>query len=44
MSNPKVIFGDEPTGAAYWMGTFENGDSLGAREERLAAWLSDLKF
>jgi putative ABC transport system ATP-binding protein len=94
MSNPKVIFGDEPTGALnsksaneimellagihqsgttimlvthdikvaaktekvlflfdgkiageYLMGTYdETGDSLRAREERLTAWLADLKF
>lgn len=94
MSNPKVIFGDEPTGALnsksaneimkllagihrsgttimlvthdikvaakteralflfdgmiageYLTGTYdETGDSLRAREERLTAWLADLKF
>ena len=94
MSNPKVIFGDEPTGSLnsksaneimkllaeihrsgtmimlvthdikvaaktervlflfdgmiageYLTGTYdETGDSLRAREERLTAWLADLKF
>jgi putative ABC transport system ATP-binding protein len=94
MSNPKVIFGDEPTGALnsksaneimkllaeihrsgtaimlvthdikvaaktdrvlylfdgkiageYLMGTYDGtDDSLRAREERLTAWLADLKF
>ena len=94
MSNPKVIFGDEPTGALnsksaneimkllaeihrsgttimlvthdikvaaktervlflfdgkiageHLTGTYdETGDSLRVREERLAAWLADLKF
>ena len=94
MSNPKVIFGDEPTGALnstsaneimkllaeihrsgtaimlvthdikvaaktdrvlylfdgkiageYLMGTYDETDeSLRAREERLTAWLADLKF
>ena len=94
MSNPKVIFGDEPTGALnsksaneimkllaeihrsgttimlvthdikvaaktekvlflfdgkiageYLMGTYdEAGDSLRDREERLTAWLADMKF
>ena len=94
MSNPKVIFGDEPTGALnsksaneimkllaeihrsgttillvthdvkvaaktervlflfdgkiageYLTGTYdETDDSLRAREERLTAWLADMKF